>query len=394
MARFESCLAVALVLACLLPLRASAAPDRPVQLLPGLLVHIRFSPDGRYVLAQSHSQVTVLTVQPFAVLFSIPIESATVAEFSADSRAGLLTRPSEIATLAQFSPDSRDVLFAGSVRHLGFGKPAPAELAAHVERWSVAGRKCIQSTRISAQSCETLKLSPDGNILVCVDFQGTLHFLDVASGKPVYKRKGVLRPFVSWYWAVNHMYTRSESGDLGSAGIEFSPDGRYALVAGTGNSERRPVAGWDSVARRELPPRGTFKRAWVAGDFVFVAPDRVLIKGYKGRTRRARGVYTGDLVEVPSARVVARPRLPAALRTREGEFCALASDPRFVILRLCPACPAGALDYRTGLLLSAIRSPVLDVLGGRYVAQQADGEIGLYEIGKSAPIATVRLETR
>jgi len=82
------------------------------------------------------------------------------------------------------------------------------------------------------------------------------------------------------------------------------------------------------------------------------------------------------------------------LRTREGEFCALASDPRFVILRLCPACPVGALDYRTGLLLSAIRSPVLDVLGGRYIAQQADGEVGLYEIGKSAPIATVRLETR
>jgi hypothetical protein len=362
--------------------------------LPGLLVHIRFSPDGRYVLAQSHAQVTVLTVHPLAILFTVPVESAAVAEFSPDSRAGLLTRPSEVATFAQFSPDSRDVLLAGSARHLGFGKPAPAELAAHVERWSVVERKCIQSTRISAQACETLKLSPDGSILGCVDFQGTLHFLDVVSGKPVYEKKGVLRPYVTWYWAVNHMYTRSESGDLGSAGIEFSPDGRYALVVRTGNSERRPVAGWDSVARRELPPRGTFKRSWVAGDFVFVAPDRVLIKGYKGRTRQARGAYIGDLVEVPSARVVARPSLPAPLRTREGEFCALASDPRFVILRLCPACPAGALEYQTGRLLSAIRSPVLDVLGSRYVAQPNNGEIGLYEFGKPAPIATVQLDTR
>jgi len=394
MARFESYLAAALLLACILPPPATAAPDQPVQPLPGLLVHIRFSPDGRYVLAQSHAEVTVLTVHPLAILFTIPVESATVAEFVPDSRAGLLTRPREIATLAQFSPDSRDVLLASSVRHLGFGKPAPAELAEHVERWSVAERKCIQSTRISAQSCETLKLSPDGSILGCVDFQGTLHFLDVASGKPVYEKRGVLRPFVDWYWAVNHMYTRSESGDLGSAGIEFSPDSRYALVATAGNSERRPVAGWDSVARRELPPRGTFKRAWVAGDFVFVAPDCVLIKGYKGRTRQARGAYIGDLVEVPSARVVARPSLPAPLRTREGEFCALASDPRFVILRLCPACPAGALDYRTGLLLSAIRSPVLDVLGSQYVAQPDNGKIGLYELGKSAPIATVQLDAR
>jgi hypothetical protein len=134
MARFESYLAAALVLACILPPRATAAPDQPVKVLPGLLVHIRFSPDGRYVLAQSHTEVNVLTVHPLAVLFTIPVESATVAEFSPDSRAGLLTRPSEVATLAQFSPDSRGLLLAGSARHLEFGKPAPAELAAHVER--------------------------------------------------------------------------------------------------------------------------------------------------------------------------------------------------------------------------------------------------------------------
>ncbi len=390
MARFESYLAVVLVLACLAPPRGSAAPDQQVQLLPGLLVHIRFSPDERYVLAQSHSLVTVLTVQPFAVLFTIPIESATVAEFSPDSRAGLSTRPAEIATRAQFSQDSRDLLLARSVRYLGSGKPAPAQLAVHVERWSVAERKRVQSTPICSQPCGTLKLSPDGSILSCVDFQGTLHVFDVASGKPVFEKKGVLRPFVTWYWAVNQMYTRDERGDLGSAGIEFSPDSRYALVASAGNSDSSPLAGWDSLARKEVRPRGTFKHPWVAGDFVFVGPDRVLIKAEK---RPADGVYSGLLVEVPSARILATVSLPTAL-WHWGSLCELASDPRFVILRLCPPCPAGALEYQTGRLLSTIRSPVLDVLGGRYVAQPDKGEIGLYELGNSTPIATARLDTR
>jgi len=391
MGRFENYLAVALVLACILPPRAAAAPDQPVQLLPGLLVHIRFSPDGRYVLAQSHSQVTVLTVQPFAVLFTIPVESATVAEFSPDSRASLVTRPAETASLAQFSPDSRDVLFATSVKHVGPGKLAVVQQAAHVERWRVAERKRIESTPINSRPCGTLKLSPDGSILGCVDFEGALHFFDVASGKPVFEKKGVLRPFVNWYWGVYPLCMRSESGDLGSAGIEFSPDGRHALVASTGNSERRPVAGWDSAARKEVPPKGRFKRSYVAGTFVFVGPDRVLMMGWR---RPAGDVFNGYLVEVPSARILATARLPAALWRRGSQFCGLASDPRLVILRLCPACPAGALDYETGLLLSAIRSPVLDVLGGRYVAQPNNGEIGLYEIGKSAAVATVRLETR
>ena len=390
MTRLGSYLAVALVLGCLAIARATA-PDRPVQLLPGLLVHIRFSPDGRYVLAQSHSQVTVLTVQPFAVLFTIPVESATVAEFSPDSRASLVTRPAEIVSLAQFSPDSRDVLFATSVRHVGPGKLAVVQQAAHVERWRVTERKRIQSTPINSRPCGTLTLSPDGSILGCVDFEGALHFFDVACGKPVFEKKGVLRPYVNWYWGVYPLCMRSESGDLGAAGFEFSPDGRYALVARTGNSEPRPIAGWDSVARREVPPRGTFKRPWVAGDFVFVTPDRVLIKAEK---RRAGGVYSGFLVEVPSARILATVSLPTALQHWGSQFCGLASDPRYVVLRLCQACPAGALEYETGRLLAAIRSPVLDVLAGRYVAQLDNGEIGLYELGKSAPIATVRLETR
>src|SRR5580658_7212855 len=58
------------------------------------LRQLRFSPDGRYVLAQDNSEIAVLTVSPLAVRFRIP---------------------AELAGDAQFTPDSREVIFVGSL---------------------------------------------------------------------------------------------------------------------------------------------------------------------------------------------------------------------------------------------------------------------------------------
>ncbi len=82
-------------------LMVSLAPGRagyPLAAAP--LRELHFSPDGRYVLAQDDAEITVLAVRPFAVLFRIPAQDATD---------------------AQFTPDSREVVFVRSV--------------AHVERW-------------------------------------------------------------------------------------------------------------------------------------------------------------------------------------------------------------------------------------------------------------------
>ncbi len=55
--------------------------------LPGRRVRkLHFSLDGRYVLAQDDSGLTVLTVQPFAVLFRIPSENITYSGFTPDSQ--------------------------------------------------------------------------------------------------------------------------------------------------------------------------------------------------------------------------------------------------------------------------------------------------------------------
>jgi hypothetical protein len=76
----------------LLSMGYSAGQDTPA--LGGSIRQLRFSPDGRYALAQDDAVVTVLTLEPFAILFQIP---------------------THYATDAQFTPDSRSVVFASSV---------------------------------------------------------------------------------------------------------------------------------------------------------------------------------------------------------------------------------------------------------------------------------------
>jgi hypothetical protein len=355
--------AMAAVLA-LLSFPATAAPGterheppggtRP-QLSPNRrLRHFRFSPDGKYVLAQDDSSVAILTVQPFAVQFRVPAENAT---------------------LADFSPDSQEILFVSSVTRAEADRLALVRSLPHVERWSVAQRKRVEFTEIRSQPCGTLKLSPNGGVLGCVDFSGTLRFIEVASGKVILEKKGLCRPWVTWGPDENRIFTRRESGDLGSAGIDFSLDGRFVLAA-PGFAYGSPF-GWDFVERRAMRLRGELRRQFTGDAFVFVAPDEVVIRPmFRGPT--------STLVALPSGNILSKLILPRGGVSR-------AADPGFVIVRFCDTCPAVAIEYGTGQLITT-KSPVLDVLGSHYVTERANGELGLYERGKAAAVATVRLD--
>ena len=99
------------------------------------------------------------------------------------------------------------------------------------------------------------------------------------------------------------------------------------------------------------------------------------------------------LYAFPSGKLLSKPKIP-----RGPVFGA--TDPRFAIIR-----PVGwhsffdpqpdraaAIELATGQAIVGSTSK-LDVCGRYYVAQHADGKIGLYERGKGLQ-ATVDLETR
>ena len=101
------------------------------------LEQLRFSRDGKYILAQDETSIFVLNREPYQPLFRFDAEDALPAEFT---------------------PDSQRIVF--HTRGL------------HTEEWSIADRKLMASHEpLSQHDCIQTKLSPDGRTLFCVSIR-------------------------------------------------------------------------------------------------------------------------------------------------------------------------------------------------------------------------------
>jgi WD40 repeat protein len=346
----------------------SQRPPKKLLPRPASDLRVRFSPNGQYVLAQDGSWVTVLTERPFRALFRIPAIDAGPAEFT---------------------PDSRQIVFVSSAASVELASPSSA---AHVERWNMDHTRA-ELAEIRLHGCGTMALSPDGRAFACVDFDGTLRLLDVASGETILERRQFARKVV--IWAQDTPYrrlTRYGIGEPESAQIGFSPDGHF-LIAYPWNLEGSPLA-FVLEERTIVSLVGGMKKLSsfsVDNSFAFVAQDRVMMS----EVRVGPLAVTATLVAFPSGEVLSTLKLPPGPVSR-------ASDPRFVLVRPCGPFPRGAVfdphtkrtcaaQFSTGRLIVS-KTPALDVFGGHYVAERANGEIGLYERGKPGAVATVRLD--
>ena len=147
-----------------------ATGDAPLKLEPQLrpsLWRVRFSPDGRFLLAQDESNISVVSRQTGKELFHIDAPNANGAEFTPDSQ------------------------------HLVFHDPA-----LRVETWEIAsGKRTGVKELVVYDGCRESMLAPDGKTLVCmtmVEKGESMHvglkLIDVESGKPFYENPKFYEP--------------------------------------------------------------------------------------------------------------------------------------------------------------------------------------------------------
>jgi hypothetical protein len=348
---------------------------------------LHFSPDGRYILAQDASEITVLTVTPLAVLFRIPAEDVTD---------------------VQFAPDSQHVTFLSGGTRADADQIKFSKSVTRVEYWSIAGGIRTDSRELPSHACGTEQLSPDSRSFACHDLFGTLWLIDNNSGSTILRKDGFDSHDYGWNGA--RVELRSEpnvlSSDRGlSVRMAFSPDGRYVIATLQEHltmkrlldidltpkewwSARAVV--WDLRVGNPVPLKDHLDDLAASAVthpldenpdrrrfFTFLAPDRLLVSDL---FYAKNGHVTADLLEFPSGRLLSRPELPA------GELFP-ATDPSFVIVRLTgqerinsPQRTA-ASELHTGELIVS-ETPALDVLGRYYVAEPSRGCVGLYERGK------------
>jgi WD40 repeat protein len=300
------------------------------------VTNLRFSPDGKYVLAQDDASIFVLSRSPFQLLYRVD---------APDSRP------------AQFSPDSQSVVF--NTRSL------------RVEKWSVPdGARTDVHEIATPTTCVQTQLDSDGSTLACVDSDMGVSLYDVAKGAQVFFRKEYFRPQgISAFNLMLDTFLWAASGvDFQWVHMGFSPDAKTFVASSADDALAIDLASHNPVAMH-----GDLSHL-VRGGFAFLQSGRVI------------GINQFDpknsaIVNFPSGETVSK--LPLG-----GDSLTGAAHGDFLVVGPLKEAPIGVLDLSSNrFVFGRKNSLALDAYDHSIVAEEADGKIGIYDIGENKPIA-------
>ena len=270
---------------------------------------------------------------------------------------------------ADFTPDSSSVVFHRS--------------DLRVERWSVADKTLVDVNDLYwKSSCLETALAPDGKTVACVDDDGHLTLIDVASGRPVFQKKAF------YQLTLGDMFMRAAARNMGtrlsgSLILQFSPSGQY-LAAGYRGYVDSSVLVYD-VAKKAVLPLKDQARRLLGGSFTFIAGDRLV--GRNPQDPKRSGV-----IDLPGGQVkeVALPTGTLSRVSRPGHVL-IAPVEKFVM---------GLFDLEKQQVVTGFTSRAADVFGDMYASERGIGDVGLFavegnKLQKSvvlpAPLLSVRL---
>ena len=299
--------------------------------LRGEVRHLRFSPDGRHILAQDDVGISVLSRDPFRVLFRVDAPDAQPAQFTPDS-----------GTLVFHTNDLR------------------------VDRWSIAEKK-LAGVRdlVRLKPCLATALTADGRNIACIDVNYDLSVLDVESGATTFQKK-------TFAPRANPYFTETP--------LQFSPDGKY-LVAGFitlnlfGPAEHGALV-LDMTTRKPVSLRGD-AQLLLSAHVAFLGPDRVI--GLNPLNPQQSGILT-----LPAGEIAQRIGLT------HSELIA-ASKGDFVFLRPFQKYAVGVLNLAKQIVVKVNPLEAFDMYGDVFVAERGTGDIGLYTVEGNQVVASVAL---
>lgn len=322
--------------------------------LRGEITHLRFSLDGRYLLAQDDSGINVISRDPLRLMFRIDAPEARQ---------------------AQFTPDSQRIAFSTS--------------DLRVEVWSVAEQKLESAHELFVRKgCLQTLLSPDSKTLACLDADLDLNLFDVTSGGVIFQKKNFHIPNI-----LDILFTRLISvlneEEIGSIELDwvnmgFSSDSRYFAAGGRstfmnvagGLSKETNALAFDLNSRQQVSLRGPTKTL-LGGGFTFVGPDRLV------------GIDMNDpknssMVSFPSGQII--DKIPLG----RGKLSA-STRGNYLLIRPIVDYAVGVMDLSTKKIFKASRQSAFDLYDNVFVSERVNGELALYGVEKNDMLTKVDL---
>lgn len=298
--------------------------------------HLRFSPNGEYILAQDDSGISVLKREPFSLLFRIDAPEV---------------KP------AAFTPDSKHVVFYNP------------EL--RVQKWSVEEKKLVSVHEIILRrTCWQTALSPEGKTLACYNYGGDMALYDVATNENIFLEKQFYLPsYIEYFlWLLTKEFGYEE---VEVFNMRFSPDGRFFVaghreMAGFG-LPRTETIGVDLQSRKTISLGGNVKKL-ITLPFAFYAPDKIV--GQMGKEGEESGIFSfpeGERVE----KLLVRGR--SFTKPEQGDY---------ITVRPVSSAPVGVFDVKTKKYILANKTDALDIYGDYFISERRNGELGLYKLNR------------
>jgi WD40 repeat protein len=318
---------------------------RPLVPLRSDIEHFRFSPNGNFILAQDNSGISVLSREPFKLLFRIDAADAMPATFTPDS-----------STIVVYNRNLR------------------------VQKWSIAEKSLISTHEVAVpRGYWQAEISPDGNTLASYEYSGDLTLYDVATNEPIFTEKDFYVPTYLEYYVWVFLKENLDLDQLPVINIKFSPDGRYFLggrkLTGFIASRQETVA-VDISTRKKFALGDNIKRLLFTS-FTFIAPDKIV--GQYGKELEKSGVFT----------------FPAGERVEQFELSGLsftkAERGDYVMVRPVSGAAVGVYDMKAKKYILANKKAALDVYDDYFVTELRNGEIALFPFGKKEPLAVLNL---
>ena len=306
--------------------------------LRGDIEHFRFSPDGRYLLAQDEGGIYILNREPLQFVFRIDAPNAE---------------------RAQFSPDSQQVVFFHP--------------SLRVESWNIQHQEQTSMTDVPAlRGCRQTALSADARHFACLGNDLSLKVYQVDGGETVFNTERFL-DFGGYSGVMSYVrFSLYALGNAGLATLQFSPDGHY--FAASSRTGKTLIV--DLTTRKQVAVNGTLHAAMEYA-FAFVGADRII------------GIHVANaeksfLVEFPSGKVLGY--LPLG-----GQSLVGTTNANYVLVAPLKDHPVGAYDLKKKEIAFSNRMAATDVWGDFAVSERLNGEIGLYKVGATTPTSTLML---
>ena len=308
--------------------------------------HLRFSPNGEFVVAQDSSTVYVVRRSPFALLFQFEAEEAMP---------------------ASFTPDSKHIIVHN--KNL------------RVQKWSVENKSLASVYEVAVpRGIWQSQISPDGRTLAAFQYDGDLVLYDVESNEELFKEKDFYlpNPLEVFIW----QFTLDLLGlnELTVVNMVFSPDGKYFMAGRKGmrffGSQNRETIAVELSTRKPFSI-GSNVKSLLFNSFTFLGPDR--IAGTTGSDIEKSGIFS-----FPDGKRLEQFEL-------SGNQFQKAVGSELLIVRPVSGAAVGVYDLKLKKYTIGNKKSAFDLFENEYVAERKNGELALYQLGATSPMASVEL---